>query len=184
MDGSPQRYTYAPAATDACARGSTNVCTDNCSTDCALHHKNLDRIAKEANGLHTDNHLIILWSNSSVNIFCTENESGEHEIVPAYAAVCSVPNSTPKVRIPVIQVLTMDKYDSGDPSDYSVDLEFVKYVLAHETAHTLGLPDMYGVEGHGSETEAVCIMEGPKFGQIKTFCEEIQKGNEEPFCSD
>ena len=62
-------------------------------------------------------------------------------------------------------------------------------ILAHETAHTMGMLDVYDNKGHDIQGSFICIMERyyPFMGannkyRAEIFYEDIMNGNTEPFC--
>lgn len=143
MDGVPQRYPNA--ATDICPHGSNASCVtllDCCDENCSNHHKNLARIAEEAqNAYFEKNHLVVLWSNCPEGVYCINGPSG-HETTPALAAVTGASVDGVMQSRPVIQMLTINQYSNPDNYTFS-DVAFMSLVLAHEVGHTLGLREVY-----------------------------------------
>ena len=188
MHGEPQHYTYRVAATEACERNS--ACNSDCAENCIDHHKNVFRIAHEAYNLHSNNQLIILWSNSNMSVFCEgfpdENGMSYHQTCQAYATVVGLKINNEYVRLPVIQVLTMSKYGQGaDVTDHA-DMEFMSITLIHEVAHTLGLKEQDDEPNHGMHDPWTCIMGVLDPAEIYEFYGEYVLGDELfcPACSE
>ena len=55
--------------------------------------------------------------------------------------------------------------------------------LVHETAHTIGMPDVYNNTGHDQNASCVCVMEHFDTTELSiTYCQDILNGSAQPFC--
>ena len=161
LDGSP--IYYENAISDDCPNSSG--CTDeSCGSDCrGQHHNNIRRISDQLYEDDRENsHVYVMWTKKSRNTFC-KTENGVHK-----------PNSYLGVVYgdrPVVFMM------SGSKNQKSKAL-----ILAHEIAHTLGLPDVYNNPGHDVENDYVCVMEKYYSAEANEFYTEILDGSALPFC--
>lgn len=157
MDGIPQHYSQA--GVDICPRGCDKECkgsiiaSKDCGDVCSEHHKNVDRIAKEAyENLWERNHVVVLWSDLEyTGVYCY-GES--HESVGTIAAAVSpFGQAGLTTYLPIIQILVVN--DGDRTNDMAVN-------LAHEVAHTLGLQEVrngfYENAGDHTSDGKTCIM--------------------------
>lgn len=140
MDGPAVKLDDAPVDECPVEDSSQHPCNNStCGEDCSNHHKNLKRIANELYQYHNPGQLIVMWSDSDKFVFCKEdsNNNNAHTPVPSLAIVVKDENLR---ALPVIQMLNISHAEN---SNYS-KLALMSLVLAHEVAHTLGLPEQTG----------------------------------------
>ena len=186
-DGNPTRY--ADAATDICGNYENTPCqfpNSNCTSivDCDDHHKNINRIADEAyQRCFERNHVVVLWSNNKPGLFC-ENKGG-HTLVYALAATQSFIFADHVQHQPVVQVFTINQYDTTGMTKVAPDNICMSLVLAHEIAHTLEMYEMYNWhEDHTPEQgrEFGCIMNQYDPEKAEDFYGDIMAGRDTALC--
>ena len=167
--------------TTNCPNGYYSPCNDTtCGDNCNLHHKSTKRISDQLYyAPREDDHIYVLWTNYDENIYCTE-ESGVHKEEDALAVV-------QELYRPIIHFLRV----LGDSDDASLNMSnqerlnlmvsCMARVLAHETAHVLGMDEVYYDTEHLSNNPN-CIM-GPFYVDTAyTKYQSILNDNVAPFC--
>lgn len=167
MDGAATQYTEAIA--DDCTHGINMPCDNTCGTNCAAnHHKNLYRISNQLYyGQREDHHIYVLWTNRSANTYCQEL-NGNHTTASFIAGVYD--------HRPVIHFLQVM---GGDAKER---FGCMTLTLAHETAHALGMREVYNDPGHDVVRKYVCVMERFEPHYAFDFYEDIINKRAEPFC--
>ncbi len=122
-----------------------------------------------------------MWSDSSPGTFC-KGSGSTHEILDGYGVVPFATVDGEKYSWPVVQVLTTSQFDGRDEDGACSVQTFMKIILAHETAHTLGLPDMYSVSGHDNG-QVSCLMSHFDSVAVDTLCSLIQENGGNAFCT-
>lgn len=168
MDGSASSYN---TVLDDCSTGLNNKCTTAaCGSVCNYgHHKNIFAISSQLyNDDREDNHLYVLWTDREYGkAYCCE-QNGRHTSYSAIALVCN--------KWPVIHFLNI--YGSNN----SRQLACMSMNLVHETAHTMGMSDVYDNTGH-DVSGTKCLMERFDETTAYAFYLDVLNGIEAPFCS-
>ncbi len=168
MDGSASSYN---TVLDDCSTGLNNECTSAaCGSECNNgHHKNILTISSQLyNDDREANHLYVLWTDREYgDAYCYE-KNGEHASYSAIALVFG--------EWPVIHFLNI--YGSNN----SRQLACMAMNIVHETAHTMGMLDVYDNTGHDvNGTE--CLMERFDETTAYAFYQDVLNGVEDPFCA-
>ena len=167
MDGNATRhYTIL----DECCTDINESCDEeNCGRICIkTHHKNLDSISRQLYMEPRDNdHLYVLWTNRAGDTYCDSTGNNEHT---TYSYVACV------YRSQVIHFMTIPDGDAN------AKVACMAIVLVHETAHSLGINDVYDNIGHDHPQEFTCAMERVKMWKAYDFCVDIMINNKAPFC--
>ena len=169
MDGEATRKYDALA--DQCSHGVNSPCTNACGSSCNdTHHKNLLRASDQLfNAPREDNHIYVMWSHRSANTYCDGGEDNIHTLSNGIGVVY--------YHRPVIHFVNI----SGD--DYLKKEMCMGIALAHETAHTFGMDDVYDNVGHDVDDETVCIMERFDQNHVYDFYQGVSSGYINPFCN-
>ncbi len=157
---------------DQCPMGMNEECDyDLCDESCINHHKNIHNISNQLYNPLLENTVVCLWTNREDGTYCIEDTAGDHNLVSdgTWALVYDYR--------PVVQVLQIDE----NRAEFSMG-----YFLAHETAHTFGLPDDY--IGHNKYSALYCIMQAyspnTDYNAVNAFYLGVLSGDELAFCSD
>ena len=162
---------YYSTTADDCPEGESVPCSNDCGTNCYdEHHKNglviSDQIFNDNRQADT---IYILWTNHPMHTFCTlDQQTSSHKTVDWIAVVYG--------SRPVIHFMNI----CGN--NRRARIACMALNLAHETAHTLGMRDVYDDEGHDSENTYVCIMERFDQNTAYAYYQDILNGTAEPFC--
>lgn len=134
---------------DACANGVNQPCIvsgGSCGSH-SQHHKSVERISQALYDARSEDsssrELSVLWCDRASNTFCAY-ESGIHAQTSSFGMVVE--------NRPVLQVLRLTGVDTENTAAMSI-------ILAHETAHCLGMNDVYGSTNHARDGVYDCLMD-------------------------
>jgi len=175
MDGTATRY-YGAAA-DQCSHGVNVPCTTGCGSSCNIqHHKNARLISNQLyNASRENNHIYVLWSHREMNTYCDGGSNNQHQTVNWIAVVYG--------KRPVIHFMNIYSTSSNQQEMLEQQQACMTLILAHETAHTFGMNDVYDNAGHDVSGAYVCIMEKFDANCAYDYYIDIKDGYEEPFCA-
>ncbi|MBE6639789.1 MAG: hypothetical protein E7616_10180 [Ruminococcaceae bacterium] len=177
MDGSAQQNNSIIADSE-CSQGLNSPCTtDACGDDCSTeHHKNGFVISNAIyNAPRENNHVYVMWTHRPRNTYCDE-DNGIHNLVNSWIAVVYQ-------KRPVIHFMNIYSYSSNSQEVLEQQQACMTLILAHETAHTFGMNDVYDNAGHDVSGAYVCIMEKFDANCAYDYYIDIKDGYEEPFCA-
>lgn len=165
MEGNATRH-YTPL--DDCSIYLHEPCfTEACGNKCILHHKNIGKIIRSLfNEPRFDDHLYILWTDREAGTYC--NGQGAH-VSTTYLGC---------IDIYMPQIIMMMRIVGEDAND---KLACMGIVLAHETAHSLGISDVYDNVGH-DQNGTVCVMERYDRNTATEFYQNVYDRGTSPFC--
>lgn len=161
---------YADAITDKCTRGINVPCSSSCGSCNSGHHKNIHRISDQLyNSEREDNHVYVLWTDRDYGVYCTSDHNLEY-MRNAHAVVVD--------NRPVIHITNIKGNDDEKIWQCMV------HVLAHETAHTMGMYEAYEkIIGHDMPRDVRCVMEQyEEEVDSDWFYSGVQEGKVAPFC--
>ena len=161
---------YTNFSANSCSHGINEPCDNSCGTDCSVnHHKNGWVISNQLynSSLEDNNQIIVMWTNRDTHTYC--NKTNNNHSTVSWLAV--VYNSRP-----VIHFMHINDAGTNGP------LATMAITLAHETAHTFGLDDVYDINGHDIDFGYHCIMEYEERNHSYQFYQQVMAGEISPFC--
>ncbi len=169
MDGAASQYA---TLIDECNLGTTTPCSNQCGLNCYnTHHKNILAISDQIfYGDRENDHVYVLWTNRNGAAYCAHDESGTHGLIPDNALAVVLDYR------PVIHFFTV--YGGSNNQ-----IAYMAINLVHETAHTLGMLDVYNIAGHDEEYGMICVMEQYQIPYSYDFYLDVCYGEKEPFCN-
>ena len=151
-DGNAMQYLDAIA--DDCQCGANNPCSasSGCGSNCANHHKNVDRILNQLLGLdREDDHIYVLWSDREPNVYCVK-KNGTHTLYDSTYPCAEGSVAATYLDEPVIL------FEKIVGTNASEQLGCMKINLSHEIAHVLGKTEAYVNEEHEKNND-YCVMQ-------------------------
>ncbi|MGM9646754.1 MAG: Ig-like domain-containing protein [Eubacteriales bacterium] len=150
-----------------CTHGVNSHCENDCGSNHFNHHKSIERIS---NFMYYEpresNHIYTLWTNRPPYTYCAY-QNNNHCYICANAVVVE--------NRPVIHIMNLDIDDNDDLR------AVMAIILAHETAHTFGMPEVYS-SAHDQTNGYNCIMEYLDPENAETFYESVLGGYSSAFC--
>ena len=175
-------YNYHSSIASACPTGRFLSCAETCSSDCADHHKNINNILiNDVENIPRDNsHIVVLWMNRPLGVHCETSNNG-HAIKGGVGAKATQPGSS-------IAIFTISDSALNNTTPESWKTTMSISLLAHELAHTFGLPEQYYDNSHcmeNNEKTYFCCMEGLYYNEdMQEFYNKVLQGEADIFCPD
>lgn len=168
MDGDAQRK-YDVLA-DQCGHSANSPCTEACGSSCNdSHHKNLRRMSDQLfNEPRENSHIYVMWSHRDTDTYCDGGTYNVHAPANGIGVVY--------YKRPVIQLVQI--FGNTNLQKQMC----VSMFLAHETAHILGMDDVYDNVGHDVDKATICIMEKFEAKHVYDFYSGVLNGTTAPFC--
>ncbi|MGN1445905.1 MAG: hypothetical protein ACI4WV_06365, partial [Eubacteriales bacterium] len=149
-----KRLGYSPSI-EGCVSGDSQPCDPVlCGEDCSSHHKNMLHLVYEVGEIsRQNNHAVVMWSNRPWTSYCQKVQSDTGE----YVHRANQDNDSPKT-IAITYGTDIRFYTLGNAQSNSEEIGSLMYIiLAHESAHLFGMPEVYYDEEHESQ-DCFCAM--------------------------